>query len=85
MCQEIGFSDVKVDDTNSLMSYELPEEAEIQLLEEEKKIVDKSLPDRNRVHVGSAEFKHLEEFDMNKICARVTVIGTKPLAWINFL
>lgn len=80
MCQEIGYENVKVDDTNSLMSYELPEEEEIQLLEEEKKIVDKALPNRNQVHVGSSEFKHLQEFDMNKICARVTVIGNKPLA-----
>lgn len=77
MCEEIGFKDVKVDDTNSLMSYELPEEAEADLLEEEKKIIDKALPDRNKVHVGSSEFKHLQEYDMNKICARVTVIGTK--------
>lgn len=35
MCQNIGYENVKVDDTNSLMSYDLPEEKEIQLLEEE--------------------------------------------------
>ena len=33
--------------------------------------------DRNRVHVGSAEFAHLENFDMNELCAVVTVCGRK--------
>ena len=35
-------------------------------------------PERNRVHVGSQEFRHLEKYNMNEICARVTVVGTKP-------
>ena len=39
---------------------------------------EENLPDRNKVHVGSDEFKHLKDYDMNKICARVTVIGKKP-------
>ena len=34
--------------------------------------------ERNRVHVGSAEFVHLRNFDMNAIAARVVVSGVKP-------
>jgi hypothetical protein len=33
---------------------------------------------RQQVHVGSAEFKHLEAYDMNKICQRVCITGFKP-------
>ena len=69
MCKDIGFESFVLDDTNSLMSYNLPNE--VFEGEEEK-------PNRNQVHVGSEEFKHLQEFDMNKICARVTVFAKKP-------
>ena len=59
------------------MSYELPD------FEEEKQATDERKNDaetraKNQVHVGSSEFKHLENFDMNKICSRVTVITSKP-------
>ena len=33
---------------------------------------------KNQVHVGSAEFEHLKGYDMNELCARVIVYGTKP-------
>ena len=33
ICREIGFNEVKVDDSNSLMSFDIPEDAD----EEEKK------------------------------------------------
>jgi hypothetical protein len=34
---------------------------------------------RKRVHGGGGEdFKHLGNFDMNELCARVVVIGKKP-------
>jgi hypothetical protein len=67
------------------MQYDLPgdENEEKQPSGENGQIVEKkneNLPDRNRVHVGSEEFKHLKEFDMNKICSRVTVIATKPIS-----
>ena len=35
---------------------------------------------RNRVHVGSKEFEHLKNFDMNELCARVVVTGRKARA-----
>lgn len=73
ICKEIGFENVTVDDSNSLMQYELPDEEE-----EEKKEEEKKDDQRFRVHVGSAEFKHLADYDMNSICARVTVFGQKP-------
>jgi hypothetical protein len=34
---------------------------------------------RNRVHVGSAEFRHLQDLDMNDLCERVVLVGRKPL------
>ena len=34
--------------------------------------------ERKRVHVGSKEFEHLKNFDMNKLCARVVFHGKKP-------
>jgi hypothetical protein len=30
------------------------------------------------VHGGSAEFKHLEAVDMDRLCARVLLYATKP-------
>ena len=45
MCKRIGFVDVVVDDTDSKMTYELPEE------------LQELNPERNRVHIGSKEFE----------------------------
>lgn len=77
MCKEIGFENITIDTSNELMSYELPDfEEEKEAAEERKQ--DAENRSKNQVHVGSSEFKHLENFDMNKICSRVTVIATKP-------
>jgi len=68
MCETVGFANVDVDSSDSAMQFELdlsPEES-------------KTSEDRNKVHVGSEEFKHLQQFDMNEICARVVVSGKKP-------
>lgn len=35
---------------------------------------------RRQVHVGSREFEHLRDYDMNALCARVVVTGTRPAA-----
>jgi len=67
MCETVGFANVDVDSSDSAMQFELdltPEES-------------KTSEDRNKVHVGSDEFKHLQQFDMNEICARVVVTGRK--------
>lgn len=68
ICESVGFANVDVDSSDSAMQFELdlsPEES-------------KTSEARNKVHVGSDEFKHLQQFDMNEICARVVVSGTKP-------
>ena len=31
-----------------------------------------------QVHVGSREFEHLRDYDMNALCARVVVVATRP-------
>ena len=68
MCERLGYVDVVVDESDSSMTLDLPEE-----------VLDETNPERNKVHVGSSEFKHLEGYDMDKICARVCVVARKPL------
>jgi len=77
MCKAIGFENIVVDQSSTEMSYELPD------FDEEKDGKTGTSAEqrkKNQVHVGSSDFKHLDELDMNKICARVTVIATKPSA-----
>jgi len=33
---------------------------------------------RKQIHVGSSEFEHLKDFNMNELCARVILYGRKP-------
>ena len=33
---------------------------------------------RKQIHVGSSEFEHLKDFNMNELCARVILYGKKP-------
>ena len=68
LCEKLGFTDVIIDDSDSEMSMEIPDE-----------IVEESNPARSKVHVGGAEFDHLEDYDMDAICARVCVVAKKPL------
>lgn len=70
ICQSVGFQDIIVDDSNSLMSFELPDYDANQS--------ESSKSDRNKVHVGSDEFSHLKEFNMNELCARVSLYAVKP-------
>lgn len=65
--EKVGFVNILVDDSNSLMQYELPE---VQKME-------KCSSNRHKVHVGSKEFKHLKDFDMNKLTQRVIVYAVK--------
>ena len=73
----LGFEHVALDTSDSCMQFELPgftddddEAAEAAARAESS--------GRNQVHVGSPEFEHLAELDMNAICARVVVTGRKP-------
>lgn len=68
LCAELGFADVIIDDSNSKMVYELPEEEAGTLN-----------PERHRVHGSDSSFRHLEEFNMDELCARVCVVARKPL------
>jgi arsenite methyltransferase len=66
LCKRLGYVNVVVDDSDSKMTYELPEE--LQGLN----------PERNRVHMGGQEFEHLKDYDMDELCARVCVVARKP-------
>jgi len=96
MLQELGFRNVEVDLSNSLMEYNLV----VPISESDQSNQSKtSCPDepgsnfphtevsgnnmknrqhRRKIHVGSPEFKHLENFSMNELCARVIFYGKKP-------
>ena len=65
MLEEIGFRNVSVDDSDSKMTFE-----------EEDLNVDTD-SSRYKIHGNSEEFKHLENFDMNSLCARVVLLGIK--------
>ena len=77
LCERIGFVNVTVDTAHTEMTFELEEEEELARLDDE---AGGQNPNRHRVHVGSPEFGHLEQFDMNTICARVVVYAEKPAA-----
>ena len=74
MCAAVGFADVLVDRSDPAMQFEL------ELPTAERGSAEGALvaEQRNRVHVGSAEFEHLRDFDLNAICERVVVTGRKP-------
>mmetsp|Transcript_22416 Transcript_22416/g.33889 ORF Transcript_22416/g.33889 Transcript_22416/m.33889 type:complete len:589 (+) Transcript_22416:95-1861(+) len=66
ICQRVGFVDVAIDESDDKMTYELPEDC-MELN-----------PERFSVHVAGGKFEHLEDFDMDKLCARVCVTARKP-------
>jgi len=67
LCEKLGFVDIVIDDSNSEMSMEIPDE-----------VLQESNPARSKVHVGGSDFNHLEEYDMDRICARVCIVAKKP-------
>jgi len=87
MLDHIGFQEVAVDSSNSLMTYALEVE-EGDVVRDDADVANApsnaSAPteedrlSRKKIHVGSDEFKHLENFDMNQLCARVILYGKKP-------
>ena len=74
LCEKIGYVNVFVDDSDSSMSMELP----IEVLENDEGNPNSPSQQRNKVHVGSPEFNHLEDYDMDALCARVCVVAQKP-------
>ena len=81
-CEAAGLANVLIDESDSLMSFELPEDedggATAEKPPREAGADAAAEPQRNRVHVGSAEFEHLASYDVNELCARVVVTGRKP-------
>jgi len=86
MLDHIGFQEVGIDSSNSLMTYtlEVEEDAEAEGAVGGNAAAPSGAPqaedgqNRKKIHVGSEEFKHLENFDMNQLCARVILHGKKP-------
>ena len=76
MLEDIGFQDVEVDLSDPLMTFEMEFDPEDGAQEVEFDVENRG---RKRIHVGSEDFKHLENYDMNKLCARVILHGRKPL------
>ena len=101
MVREVGFEDVFIDLSDSLMAQEVKVEEEeeeevvveveksrlatlVDRLGEEKKEEEEGggrqdARGRKQVHGGGGkEFRHLENYDMNELCARVVVVARKP-------
>jgi hypothetical protein len=76
-CQAAGLTNVLIDDSDPLMAFELADDSE-RGGEGQKDEAEGGSRARNRVHTGSSEFEHLAQYDMNQLCARVVVTGTKP-------
>lgn len=84
--ERIGFSNIEVDLSNSRMDLwdleAMDVKATISSLESEErdKYSLESIEKRREessVHSGSERFKHLEQFDMNDLCARVIISAKK--------
>ena len=70
MCEEIGYEEVFVDMSNSEMQFEI---------DEDEDAGEKKSSERTQIHGGNPEFRHLADYDINSMCARVTVYGKKPM------
>ena len=98
MLNNLGFSEVDIDTSDSKMTMEIEIPEELQNIHSESNnIVENNsniqknnstetsnsagvpnLSGRKQIHVGSAEFNHLKDFDMDELCARVVLHGRKP-------
>ena len=102
LLENLGFTDVDVDtsDSKMTMEIEIPEELSEKVPESNTNSFPNSnkgdsqlnnqvdsgelpknnigLSERKRIHIGSSEFSHLKDFDMDMLCARVVLHGTKP-------
>lgn len=87
MLKELGFVDIEIDLSDSLMEVSEPEDADEVDNEENGMSVededenDESNEGRFKVHNedGQEEYRHLENFDMNMLCARVVIKARKPV------
>ena len=75
-CEAAGFVDVAIDDSDSLMAFEVEEPQDAPHEPPQPQSEQRA---RNCVHGARAkEFEHLQEVDVNELCARVVVMGVKP-------
>jgi hypothetical protein len=77
-CQAAGLTNVLIDDSDPLMAFELADDSERGADGQKDEADGGSGRARNRVHTDSSEFEHLAQYDMNQLCARVVITGTKP-------
>jgi len=76
MLDNVGFSEIRIDDSDSKMTFEELNDEGVEINDElQGENVD--INGRKKIHVGSAEFQHLENYDMNNLCARVVLHGAK--------
>ena len=88
LLSDLGFNEVVVDTSDSKMSMEIEEPEDNSQSDETNnpqvnsftpKVEESTLlSERKRIHVGSREFEHLKNINMDELCARVVLYGTKP-------
>lgn len=86
MLNEIGFENIDIDMSDSKMEMEDLEDDEeddekIENKNEQTRVQEEKGDDSGRYKVhneeGQKQYRHLENFDMNKLCARVVIKATK--------
>jgi len=79
ICEDIGFINVTIDLNDSELEFELEvDEDDSNDDEEENNSNKNNNNERKKIHVGGEEFRHLQDYNMNELCARVVVYGEKP-------
>ena len=99
MLNNLGFSEVEIDTSDSKMTMEIEIPEEFRNIHSEttsavtnstsdnkqdngsqnsNTVGENNLSERKRIHIGSAEFDHLKNFNMDELCARVVLHGKKP-------
>merc|ERR1712160_178885 len=76
MLKDLGFVDIDIDFSDSKMEVEVEVDEDEDAVEESKEEGE----GRYKIHneEGQNEFRHLEKFDMNNLCARVVIKARKP-------
>ncbi|KOO24749.1 methyltransferase type 11 [Chrysochromulina tobinii] len=78
-----GFTSIELDTSDMAMAFELPVPDAARVDTGARASLSSAdgasrSNQRNQVHVGSPEFKHLRDLDVNAICGRVVISGIKP-------
>ena len=78
-----GFTSIELDTSDMAMAFELPVPDAARVDTGARASLSSAdgasrSNQRNQVHVGSPEFKHLRDLDVNAICGRIVISGIKP-------